>query len=139
MEQQYLKNLHNKKAMLKRSFFISIIVILSFIWLMILDHIHYICPFRKLLHLYCPGCGGTRMIISLIHLDFYQAFRWNPLLFILIICGIILCIINIILYIKKRPIIKPSLKFWIFIIVLLIIYMVLRNIPIFSYLIPTEV
>ena len=79
------------------------------------------------------------MIKSLFHLDFYQAFRYNPLLFILLICGIIYIIINIILYIKKKPLIKPSIKILVFILILLIVYMILRNIPLFSYLIPTEV
>lgn len=79
------------------------------------------------------------MIKSLFHLDFYQAFRYNPLLFILLICGIIYLIINIVLYIKKKALIKPSVKILVFILILLIVYMILRNIPLFSYLIPTEV
>lgn len=139
MVQHSLKNLLSNKAMVKHSFFISIIVVIAIIWLLFLDYIHYICPFRFLFGLWCPGCGGTRMIKSLFHLDFYQAFRYNPLLFILLICGIIYLIINIVLYIKKKALIKPSVKILVFILILLIVYMILRNIPLFSYLIPTEV
>jgi len=122
----------------KHSFFISIILALGIAFLLVFDVIKYICPFR-LIGLWCPGCGGTRMIRSIFALDFYQAFRYNPLLFILLICSIIFGIIELILYIKKKPLIRPSTKFWVFILVLLIIYMILRNIPAFSYLIPTEV
>lgn len=42
------------------------------------------CWFRKKLGLYCPGCGGTRMVQSILKLDFYQAFRYNPLVFVLL-------------------------------------------------------
>ncbi|MBE7036199.1 MAG: DUF2752 domain-containing protein [Ruminococcaceae bacterium] len=31
----------------------------------------------------CPGCGVTRMFLSMIHLDFYTAFWFNPIMFIL--------------------------------------------------------
>lgn len=79
------------------------------------------------------------MIISLIHLDFYQAFRYNPLLFFLLIVGFIYLIFMGIEYIKKKVIILPSIYVWIGIFIIMIIFMILRNIDTFSYLIPTEV
>ncbi len=79
------------------------------------------------------------MIISLFHLDFYQAFRYNPLLFILLIIGIIYLIFMIIVYIKKKVFVIPSTKVWLFILGLAICFMILRNIDMFIYLIPTEV
>ena len=128
----------NNKAMLKHSFLFFGIVIFSILWLFILDKLGYVCPFR-LLHLWCPGCGGTRMVKSILKFDFYQAFRYNPLIFILILCFLIYLIIAIIIYFKRNIWIKPSLKFYVFLVCLLIVYMILRNIPYFSYLIPTEV
>lgn len=129
----------NKKALIKMGFFLLLIFLFLIFWFIFLDRIHYDCPFLKFLHIYCPGCGGMRMIHSLLKLDFYQAFRYNPLLFIFMILGGIYCIINIFLYIKKKEVILPSIYSLIIILIILIIYMVLRNINIFSYLIPTRV
>ncbi len=30
------------------------------------------------LHIYCPGCGGTRAALALLRFDFAEAFRLNP-------------------------------------------------------------
>ena len=111
-------------------------IIASYLFLTL---INYKCIFHELFHIWCPGCGGTRMIISIFNLDFYQAFRWNPLLFILFILGIIYIIIGIIIYIKKRVIMIPNIKVCIFILCLLLFYMIIRNIDMFSYLIPTRI
>lgn len=129
----------NKKALIKMRLFLLLILLSLTFWFIFLDRIHYECPFFKFLHVYCPGCGGMRMIHSLLKFDFYQAFRYNPLLFIFVILGIVYCIINIILYIKKKEVILPSINSLIIILIILIIYMILRNISIFSFLIPTRV
>src|SRR5690554_3644064 len=42
------------------------------------------CIFHELTGLYCPGCGITRTVLSLLSLDFHQAFRFNPLLVFLL-------------------------------------------------------
>ena len=36
------------------------------------------CPLHDLFHLYCPLCGGSRAILSLLRFDFPGAFRVNP-------------------------------------------------------------
>lgn len=38
------------------------------------------CPFYALTGLYCPGCGSTRCLYSLVHLDLAHAMAMNPLL-----------------------------------------------------------
>ena len=129
-------SLKYKNKVILALFLILLGLIISFI---ILNSINYKCPFKELLHLWCPGCGGMRMIRSLIQLNFYQAFRYNPLLFILLIIGIFYIIFMTIYYIKKKVLIIPSYKTWIVILIILIIYMILRNIPSFNYLIPIEV
>ena len=40
------------------------------------------CLFHELTGYMCPGCGVTRMIISMARLDFYSAFGYNKLLFV---------------------------------------------------------
>lgn len=36
------------------------------------------CLFRALTGFYCPGCGMTRALHALLHLDIATAFRMNP-------------------------------------------------------------
>ena len=38
------------------------------------------CPFYLFTGLQCPGCGITRMILSLLRADFAGAFRHHPVL-----------------------------------------------------------
>lgn len=38
------------------------------------------CPFRAVTGLQCPGCGISRMAISLLRLDFVSAFYANPVI-----------------------------------------------------------
>lgn len=41
------------------------------------------CIFNKITGLYCPGCGMTRAVNSVFNFKFYQAFIFNPLIFIM--------------------------------------------------------
>lgn len=36
------------------------------------------CVFRMLTGLYCPGCGGTRSILALLHGNVIKSFIYNP-------------------------------------------------------------
>ncbi|GLW63210.1 hypothetical protein Arub01_14540 [Actinomadura rubrobrunea] len=46
---------------------------------------HYpTCPFLWATGLYCPGCGGLRMVHSLTHGRVAEAFGLNPMLFLLL-------------------------------------------------------
>ena len=92
------------------------------------------CPIKSLTNLECPGCGITRMFISIFKFDFYQAFRYNPLLFILFILYMIKLIID--LFTDKLDKIVNT-KFYIGLIIVLVIYGILRNIEMFSFLKPT--
>lgn len=99
----------------------------------------YECQIYKYFHIYCAGCGGTRMIKSLIEGDIYQAFRWNPLA--VVITPFILCttIWQAVEYIVYNKIFKWADKFLIGVLVVSIIYTVLRNISQFEWLKPTLV
>ncbi len=56
----------------------SIAYLLFFLW----TGIGIPCPFYELTGLKCPGCGISRMFISLAKLDFAAAFGHNPFLLI---------------------------------------------------------
>lgn len=93
------------------------------------------CIFHKLTNLYCPGCGITRMIEALINLNVYQAIRYNPLVFILLILGVI----YIIVCIFKKSFIKISANKLVMLVGVIFLFWILRNIPLFSFLAPTDI
>ena len=37
------------------------------------------CKFSQTLHLYCPGCGGTRAVKHLLHFDLVRSFLSHPI------------------------------------------------------------
>ena len=86
------------------------------------------CLFYKVTHFYCPGCGITRLFFSILKLDFYQAFRYNPLVFILIILYI---------FVKLFKVKVPKTAIYILLVVV-ILFGILRNIDTFDYLRPTK-
>lgn len=114
--------------------FISIYLIVIF-----LENIGYKCIYRELFNIYCAGCGSTRMIKAIIHLNFYQAFRYNPLIFISLVLFIPYFIYRMYVYIRYGEFRILSVKILIVFAGFLIIYMILRNIPGFEYLIPTKI
>lgn len=97
------------------------------------------CPTFEIFGIYCPGCGGTRMAISLLHLEIYQAFRYNPFIFV---TSPIMAVIYF--WQSYEFIFKNRISIWldkvlILYAILLMIFGVIRNIEIFSWLTPTIV
>lgn len=88
------------------------------------------CPIYTVTGLKCPGCGVTRMCMALMELDFYGAFRCNPMLFLLLIPLGTVCMGSAVMYVKNGD---KKLKSWqnviLYIsIVLLVCYGIVRNI-----------
>ncbi len=44
----------------------------------------FVCPIRQYLGLLCPGCGGTRAVMALLHGRFAEAWHSNALLVLLL-------------------------------------------------------
>ena len=120
---------------------IIVVIIFAFIYLLVsIIYTPFIpCIFHEVTGLFCPGCGISRMILSLFKLDFYQAFRYNVLLFILFPFIVLLIIDALYCIIKnKKPIYKKiNNKFWIALIIILILYTVIRNF--YTPLMPTKI
>ena len=127
----------NKKKIIIGS--ILVIILAIFVLLDIFEVIGIACPFNELFGIYCPGCGTTRMLRSLLEFNFYQAFRYNPLLFVLLFPFIGVIIAEVIYFIRNKRIFNISAKIYVILLVIIFIYWVLRNIPYFSWLAPTVI
>lgn len=97
------------------------------------------CILKECFGIYCVGCGGTRMLFAIFRLDFYQAFRYNPGMFVFMAILAVFTIFNIIRLLMRKNVYIPRKNTVYFVVCILFIYMILRNVPGFEYLIPTDV
>ena len=116
-----------------------IITIVGIINLIIVFIFEIPCPWKTNFNIDCAGCGATRMVKALIKLEFYQAFRFNPFLFCLLIIIIIYLIYVLICKILRYDYYKIKSRDWIILLVLVILFMILRNISGFEFLKPTYI
>ncbi|MBE7036448.1 MAG: DUF2752 domain-containing protein [Ruminococcaceae bacterium] len=116
---------------LKKHILICGIGILYYLWVVI-TNIYIPCVFKMITGLKCPGCGITHMIVSLCRFDFLAAFQSNSLLLV------ILPIIGIFYLVKKIHYIRYGTKilngkithfFEYLLLVLVIIFWIVRNLP----------
>ena len=112
------------------SFFINLWVVVSF---------KIECPWYKYFEIDCAGCGATRMLFSILKLDFYQAFRFNPFIFICLLLLLVYLVYVLICKLLKKRYFKLGFKTAIVFIICMIIFMILRNINGFEFLKPTIV
>lgn len=80
---QLYKNMSQGEICMKNNKFANFITLLFIIALALI--FLYECPFNYILGISCPGCGMTRALFALLHLDFSLAFHYHPLFPIAII------------------------------------------------------
>ncbi len=85
------------------------------------------CVIYKNTGLYCPGCGGTRAIISLLNGHIIKALIYNPGAVVLVIV-ILLALIG---KITDKKILPEKLSFWAVVLAVIFIYYILRNFTLF--------
>lgn len=130
--------------MLKKIILIVVLLmlILSYLLLGSYFNIYIDCPLYKILNIYCPGCGITRMFKSLIALDFYQAFRYNMFVFLILPILLIYVYLEIRYYVIGKENIFNSKKykyFWLFLLLAALLFGILRNTNLFSFMAPTKI
>lgn len=94
------------------------------------------CFLNRLFGIYCPGCGGSRMAVSILHGEFYRAFRWNPFIFCSIPYFLILVTVPAYYFIRYNK--TPKWVYVSFAVygALLLVFGILRNIPGLEFLAP---
>ncbi len=108
------------------------------------DNVWLICIIRELTGYYCPGCGSGRACFALLHGQLYQAFRFNPLLLILLPwLGLYIILYLFQWVLTGEEWISRRIPVWIPYVVLavLIIYGIVRNIDVYPFVLlaPTKV
>ena len=117
-----------KKRVGKVLLFYLLIITIIIVGTKLITIIKYRCPINYLFHIKCTGCGRTRMLLSIMNLDIIKAFEYNPAMFIVFILAILDSIYISYYYIKNDKVKLPGKKTLLIILILLILYMPLRNI-----------
>ena len=99
--------------------------------------IRLFCPFNRLTGLYCPGCGTTRALHALLHLDIGLAIRDNAV-FVLLTGPVIsyMAVGEYLHFITGRVLLPPvKAPKWMLaaLLALIFLFTVLRNIPVFPF------
>ena len=94
------------------------------------------CLFHLSTNLYCPGCGMTRAIQSILQFDFKMAFQQNALIYLFGPLLLIYFLINSYRYIKKQPLWKVPNRVVFTLLIITILFGVIRNLPGVEFLNP---
>ncbi|MBQ7384458.1 MAG: DUF2752 domain-containing protein [Clostridia bacterium] len=103
------------------------------------------CVFYELTGFYCAGCGAGRAFLALLHGELYAALRLQPLMLLLLPFIGYYCLKRYIAFVFGRDVLPfPTVRgrfLGIFVLVLILSYWVLRNVPVFPFtlLAPTVV
>lgn len=86
------------------------------------------CFLHDRLLLYCPLCGGTRAVWSMLHFDFVAAWNYNALVTASVPIIVLLDIVALVRLIKGKQRLLPfDGRLWIVLVILLVGYAALRN------------
>lgn len=120
--------------MMKRikNLLIILVCLLLFIFFYIFE-MKWNCPFKKMFHIACPGCGLTRSFISLINLDVISSIKYNILGIPIAIFVFISIVFLIKDFIKNEAnyieyIYSIFNKYYMYILILIIIIMIINNV-----------
>ena len=96
----------------------------------------FVCVFYQLTGLYCPGCGAGRALSSLIHGDILAALRYNAfflLTFPFVAYYLLKQYIRFVFQRDPLPFFQIRLSAYNGIMLLIVLFWVVRNIPMFPF------
>jgi len=99
----------NRQYLFQRICFVAILILPALLFCIPVEWLnkqHTICLFKNLFGIECWGCGITRSIISIIHLDFTAAFHYNKLIIIVFPLLVYVWCMQLTKYWKKIKIFK---------------------------------
>lgn len=110
------------------SFFVLFTIYISKNMLILLTDLFPTCYVYELTRFYCPGCGNTRSVISLLNLNILQSLKYNITPISLVIFFTLYFIQIYLKHLNKKVTLIPTSKyFWIFIFIFFMSYFILRN------------
>lgn len=89
------------------------------------------CFFHSHFGFYCWSCGLTRMCDHLVHFKLWEAFLYNPYFFLLLIAVLIYMTVFTISAFRKKPLPKLRLYYLIAAVILLFLFTIIRNTPLY--------
>ena len=94
-----------------------------------------LCPIRALTGYYCPGCGMTRALHQLLHGHIASALAYNPLIAVIVPLGMywLLSEVAMLAWNRELPRPRPTPRLLCSILVAMLAFGVLRNIPYFPF------
>ncbi len=130
-----------KKGILKTIFFLilGILFLIGYYFFYSKTGIGIECPFHLVTGFYCPGCGLTRMLFALVHFDIPKAFGYNQVLFVMLPFLLFYFFYQIYLFIyarKDKIFTKIPNYIYVILVIIMIIWGIVRNLPMFPYLRP---
>lgn len=93
------------------------------------------CVFKHNMHLYCPGCGGSRSLVYLLNLDLINSFVFYPALPVSLLFIIDIDLRALISFLKNdpRPLNSFNTKSLIIIPVVIILTFIVRNVALVAF------
>lgn len=129
-----------KTRILKLTGICTSVLLLGFLYLLLFKHtgLALDCVFQRITGFYCPGCGISRMLLALSELDFYRAFRYNPGVAVISPLLMFYIITRTVYYVRGLPytVSKRESRLWILLMILIMLYGIIRNLPGFEFLTP---
>ena len=111
---------------------IVLLILLLFYYLVFIKNISIPCLFKSAFHISCPMCGLTRSILALLSFNIGLSFYYNVfgiVVFMLFIVFILLLLFDIIFNKNKIELFFNKIgRFYIVIIVMLMVSMIINNI-----------
>ena len=117
-----------------------IILAIGFIYIIIhrLTGFTLFCPYYQFLHIYCPGCGISRMFFHLAKFEFAEAFSSNCVIFCMLPIALIMALYHAYRYIRygKTKLNKAENILVYAAITILLVFAVVRNLYPIDILVP---